>query len=258
MEITKTQMGVVNDYRIVRVPENQVKTTHDMDFTEGANHEAKPYVPDGEVWISDTVPEDRVPAVILHELVECWLMQLGAPYDRAHDLANGLELAVRQGDVAKWQQSVSAALQEGGEMPEPKAGESEGDFVARCVPIVIGEGLSQEQALGKCYGIYRNAQHKAEYAMGLGEIAEQFTMDELDSAGGPPLGHHLMAAAKKGKGEMLEVKTEDMATDTPEVRTGVEKSVRLGLAAVAGYVAKALRLNGMKLYRALVNQLLGK
>jgi len=42
-------------------------------------------------------------------------------------------------------------------MPEPKKGESEQDFVSRCVPIVMGEGADQEAALGKCYGIFRNA-----------------------------------------------------------------------------------------------------
>src|SRR5690242_19756965 len=47
---------------------------------------------------------------------------------------------------------------EGGKsMPEPKEGEAEADFVKRCVPMVMGEGTDQEAALGKCYGIYRNA-----------------------------------------------------------------------------------------------------
>jgi len=40
-------------------------------------------------------------------------------------------------------------------MPKPKAGESEKDFIARCIPEVMQEGATQEQALGKCYGIYR-------------------------------------------------------------------------------------------------------
>jgi len=42
-------------------------------------------------------------------------------------------------------------------MPDPKEGESEQDFVSRCVPIVMGEGTDQDAALGACYGIYRNA-----------------------------------------------------------------------------------------------------
>lgn len=32
------------------------------------------------------------------------------------------------------------------------------EFISRCVPIVKGEGkkLTQAQALGKCYGIWKN------------------------------------------------------------------------------------------------------
>jgi len=41
-------------------------------------------------------------------------------------------------------------------MPKPKPGESEQDFISRCVPIVMNEGDTKDQALGKCYGIYRN------------------------------------------------------------------------------------------------------
>lgn len=40
-------------------------------------------------------------------------------------------------------------------MPDPKAGESESEFISRCVPIVMDEGRTQQQALGKCYGIWR-------------------------------------------------------------------------------------------------------
>lgn len=49
-------------------------------------------------------------------------------------------------------------------MPKPRSGESEGDFVARCVPIVMGEGSTQKQALGKCYGLYRNAKKEMNIA----------------------------------------------------------------------------------------------
>lgn len=42
-------------------------------------------------------------------------------------------------------------------MPDVKPGENEKDFLARCIPIVIREGATKEQAAGKCYGIYRNA-----------------------------------------------------------------------------------------------------
>jgi len=40
-------------------------------------------------------------------------------------------------------------------MPTPEPKESEKDFVDRCIPIVMAEGKTQEQAAGRCYGIYR-------------------------------------------------------------------------------------------------------
>ncbi len=46
-------------------------------------------------------------------------------------------------------------------MPDVNPGESESEYVARCVPIVMKEGKTQDQALGQCYGMYRTAQgHK--------------------------------------------------------------------------------------------------
>ncbi len=46
-------------------------------------------------------------------------------------------------------------------MPEPKSGETQNDFIARCVPIVIDEGKTQDQALGKCYGIWMSSKKKS-------------------------------------------------------------------------------------------------
>lgn len=42
-------------------------------------------------------------------------------------------------------------------MPKPKSGESEKDFVARCIPIVLEDGTAedQEQAAAVCYSMYR-------------------------------------------------------------------------------------------------------
>lgn len=40
-------------------------------------------------------------------------------------------------------------------MPRPESGESQGDWMKRCVPEVKDEGATQEQAVGKCLGMYR-------------------------------------------------------------------------------------------------------
>jgi hypothetical protein len=39
---------------------------------------------------------------------------------------------------------------------EPKPGQSKDDYLAECIPYVIKEGATQEQAAGKCYGMWKN------------------------------------------------------------------------------------------------------
>ena len=41
-------------------------------------------------------------------------------------------------------------------MPKPRAGESRSGFMSRCVPEVIGEGLAQDAAVARCYGIWES------------------------------------------------------------------------------------------------------
>lgn len=47
-------------------------------------------------------------------------------------------------------------------MPQVRSGESEADFVKRCIPYLINEGKhpntpkGRKAAAGECYGIYRN------------------------------------------------------------------------------------------------------
>ena len=40
-------------------------------------------------------------------------------------------------------------------MPKPKKGETEKDFLKRCIPDLILEGYLQKQAVAICYSIYR-------------------------------------------------------------------------------------------------------
>lgn len=42
-------------------------------------------------------------------------------------------------------------------MPNPRKGETEEEFISRCIQVVMQEGLTQKQALGKCYGIWTNS-----------------------------------------------------------------------------------------------------
>lgn len=70
-------------------------------------------------------------------------------------------------------------------MPEPKSGESESEFVSRCVTVVMGEGLTQEQALGKCYGMYRSHKKSQKTIMirkAMDEIKALISRAEIDEA----------------------------------------------------------------------------
>jgi len=45
-------------------------------------------------------------------------------------------------------------------MPEVRKGEKQSDYISRCVKQCMAEGLNQQQALGKCYGLYRQYKRK--------------------------------------------------------------------------------------------------
>ena len=40
-------------------------------------------------------------------------------------------------------------------MPKPRSGESRTEYIKRCIPIVINEGASQDEAVAKCYGMWK-------------------------------------------------------------------------------------------------------
>lgn len=45
-------------------------------------------------------------------------------------------------------------------MPEVKKGESRNEYVGRCIPVVKKEGRTQNQAVGKCEGMYSHLKKK--------------------------------------------------------------------------------------------------
>jgi hypothetical protein len=49
-------------------------------------------------------------------------------------------------------------------MPQPRKDEKQNDYISRCLKEVLGEGKTKEQALGQCYGMWRQA-HKTNDAM---------------------------------------------------------------------------------------------
>lgn len=54
------------------------------------------------------------------------------------------------------------AVEGEGKMPTPRKGESQKEFVSRCIPIVTKEGTaeSQDQAIAICYSMYRQYKKK--------------------------------------------------------------------------------------------------
>ena len=60
-------------------------------------------------------------------------------------------------------------------MPEPEKDESQKDFIGRCVKYVMDEGETDNKAaLGKCYGIWRQA-HKNE---SIDKVIEKYLLED--------------------------------------------------------------------------------
>lgn len=92
-------------------------------------------------------------------------------------------------------------------MPKPKDGESQKDFVSRCIPIVMGDGTAKDnkQAVAVCYSMYAEAKKEA------GEF--------VDDAGD---------AQEKSMGEMEEVKPMSPAMyDVTSLKAMVEAKMAL-------------------------------
>ena len=54
-------------------------------------------------------------------------------------------------------------------MPEPQKGEDKSSYISRCVKQVMAEGKTQDQALGKCYGMWENKSRGHKIAKHLGK-----------------------------------------------------------------------------------------
>lgn len=42
-------------------------------------------------------------------------------------------------------------------LPEPKSGESQGDYISRCMDVMSGDDKPEDQKLAICYSKYRKA-----------------------------------------------------------------------------------------------------
>jgi hypothetical protein len=81
-------------------------------------------------------------------------------------------------------------------MPDVKPNEKQSEFISRCVKEVMNEGKPQKEALGKCYGIYRQAK-KSIIKNIYNKILKQLSSDN----GGEALIPQNLAGNKKKNGK---------------------------------------------------------
>ncbi|MCX6238227.1 MAG: hypothetical protein NTY07_11845 [Bacteroidia bacterium] len=72
-----------------------VRSTFDIDFTEGGHDKVYEFVPKNEVWIDDAIIEQERGYVLLHELHERNRMEKGWTYNKAHAESSRLEYRCR-------------------------------------------------------------------------------------------------------------------------------------------------------------------
>ena len=72
-----------------------VRSTFDIDFTEGGHDKVYEFVPGDEVWIDDAIIEQERGYILLHELHERNRMSGGWPYSKAHAESSRLEYRCR-------------------------------------------------------------------------------------------------------------------------------------------------------------------
>jgi hypothetical protein len=73
-----------------------VRSTFDIDFTEGGHDYVYEFVPSNEVWIDDAIVETERGYVLLHELHERNHMAKGWPYSKAHADSSRIEYFCRR------------------------------------------------------------------------------------------------------------------------------------------------------------------
>jgi hypothetical protein len=72
-----------------------VRSTFDIDFTEGGHDKVYEFVPENEVWIDDDIIEQERGYVLVHELHERNRMAQGWPYSKAHAESSRIEYRCR-------------------------------------------------------------------------------------------------------------------------------------------------------------------
>lgn len=90
-------LGHVVEWDVYLVNGDQVKTTYDVGFVEGGNHERYVWIPENQIWIDANIAYHDVVPILYHEMIETHLMRCkDRGYGPAHSVANTKELALRK------------------------------------------------------------------------------------------------------------------------------------------------------------------
>jgi hypothetical protein len=80
----------------------EVRDHYKVDFIEGGNGGAYPWIPNNEIWIENGIHESEIPFIILHEFSEFVLMKYDKmPYEKAHKIASKIEFDMRDKGLSK-------------------------------------------------------------------------------------------------------------------------------------------------------------
>jgi hypothetical protein len=89
--------GAKDNYQFWIVDGANIRRLIFDEFIYGGNPERYTFVPDGEIWIDNSISSDEFTYTLLHEINECNLMaKYGMAYFDAHDSSLSLELQMRR------------------------------------------------------------------------------------------------------------------------------------------------------------------
>jgi len=99
--------------KIKRMDGEWVRDNIDVDFVEGGNPSRYSYVPLDELWVEMSLSPVGQTATLLHEAVECHLMEnYQLSYSNAHDIAAFFESRYRQDPNTPLDVATAAAVTE--------------------------------------------------------------------------------------------------------------------------------------------------
>ena len=93
-QIKKIQKKKIYTFRgidVYLIDDDLVRDLYRVEFTEGGHDKIYKFIPKNTVWISSSVNKKEIPFLIIHEIVEKFLMDKGMSYNKAHIIATKKE-----------------------------------------------------------------------------------------------------------------------------------------------------------------------